>query len=378
MEDANDVVAMMAADLIGDDEPAGSMQGLGDGGDDSLLDESSFNAPAGWASAASREQWSGETSTSSWSTHVLGQGPSVNIEKAFVAFNGVGNHGMLGGLSYSIPGAPQSNLVWSGTMMPMGNDVVSDWQMNNHIGLGSTQPQGWSAPPPDSFQPAGDEDDGLTAQEGEVGGSSRGEGGSGKGQRGGKNKQVRDAGKGSGGGRGGGKRGRGGGAVGVQVDTGMTEALMSKPAENGAEAQGPAAGAQGGGRGGRGSGGGGSGRAQSANTQSRSSRRNGGDKSGKGQAQADGSFAGGGSPGAAGAAGSAGAGATPKEHSNADGGGGEVQSGGTGGGGGAGGGMKPARGKARGAGKMVAVPANIRLAAQDVIKQRDGAGEPKP
>ena len=339
MEDTNDV-ATGAADFIleGDDEPVSGIQNLNDDGcNDDILDHSSFNTPAGWAPAASREAWGGEqmSGAGAWDTRALSQGTAVNIEKAFGAFNGVGNNSMLGGLTYSLAGA-QSNLVWSGTMMSVGHDVASDWHLSNDEGSDTAQrmalPQGWSAPPPDSFQPAGDEmsqghpgrQDGL-----------RGDGAAGKGQRG-RHRQQRDTTK-TGGGRGAQHKNRGSPAE----FAGTADFLSNKPAENsqGVDASGANRGSR-------------AGRPQSANSQSRG-KRNAAEKGARAQQQPDGQTSS-----------AAGPGTIPKESS------GEKTGVGTAGG-------KNARGKARGAGKVVPVPANIRIAAQDhIVKQRDAAATP--
>ena len=313
MGDTNDV-ATGAADFIleGDDEPASSMQELRDEGEESLL-EHSFNAPAGWAPASSRAGWGGETGTGAgaWDlSQGLSQGSSVNIEKAFGAFNGVGNNSVLGGLAYGLP-ASQSNLVWSGSMMGMG-DMPNDWQLNNegaeHSGLGT--PQGWSAPPPDSFASVGD-----------VGCGSR------------------QTGRGDRDGMGG--KGRSGKKLRGQKNRGMDPAAdwSSKTLENGDQAAGAEIAARSGRSGGR---------QQSANAQSRNKR--GGERGARpSSAQAEGSVGGG-------------SGAVPKSEG--------TDKAAPGGEGGSRGNGRSSRGKARGStSKMLAVPENIRLAAQDMVKQ---------
>lgn len=317
MGDTNDV-ATGAADFIleGDDEPASGMQELSDGGEESLL-EHSFNAPAGWAPASSRAGWGGEAGTGAgaWDlSQGLSQGSSVNIEKAFGAFNGVGNNSVLGGLAYGIP-ASKSNLVWSGSMMGIG-DLANDWQLNNEgdENAGLRMPQGWSAPPPDSFASVGD-----------VGGESQRSGHPDRDKgRGGRNK-PRDP-KGGGGGGRGGQKSR---AVDPSAD------WSSKSSENGD----PDAGANIAARGGRSVG-----RQQSANAQSRNKR--GGERGGR--------------PSSAYAEG---LGAVPKlegaDKAMEGEGGSRV-------------GGRSSRGKARGSASrpaMLAVPENIRLAAQDMVKQ---------
>ena len=326
-----DNVATGAADFIleGDDEPAAGM-GMEDL-DDNDGNDSSFNTPAGWAPAASREAWAGDQTSGSaaWDTHTLSQGSAVNIEKAFGAFNGMGNNSMLGGLAYSLPGA-QNNLVWSGTMMGVGHDMGNTWQLNDGL------PQGWSAPPPDSFQPAGDADDVVQGQ----GGQQEGQRGGGKGQRS-RNRQ-RDGTRG-GSGRSGKNRGTTAETAGAadansNVSSNMSEAVQVADAQSA-----PRSGRSGG-------------RAQSGSARSK---RGGGDKSGKGQ-QAD-SAAGGGSNAGAGAAGKE----IASDKAAATAAGGSTSGG------------KSSRGKMRGAAKVVAVPANIRQAAQDHIgKQRDAVSAP--
>jgi hypothetical protein len=323
MEDTNDV-ATGAADFIldGDDE------GLCDGGDDALL-EHSFNAPVGWAPASSRAGWGGETSSVSgaWDTNALGQGSSVNIEKAFGAFNGVGNNSVLGGLASSFP-TSQSNLVWSGSMMPMSFDVTSDWQLQNDDTAHRTSglPQGWAAPPPDSFQPAGDTDSGSrqTVRQ------DRSEGMGAKGRV--KPKQQREPRetrepRGRGAGQGHKNRGQ-------AADVSSSAALfIVKVAENDADTQSESLG-----RGSRGA------RSQSANAARREAQRS--NKGGRPQVPTD-VFAGVDMSAAVSTS-------APKEQS--------------------GGGVKSARGNARGAAKIVAVPANIRMAAQEhMVKQREAA-----
>jgi hypothetical protein len=316
MEDTNNV-ATGAADFIleGDDEFADSMgmEDLDDhDGSGVLLDDSSFNTPAGWAPAATREAWAGEQNAglAAWDTNALSQGSAVNIEKAFGSFNGMG---------YSLSVA-QNNLVWSGTMMGVGHDVGNTWQLNDD-GLDSSQrlalPQGWSAPPPESFQPAGDEDDVAQLHGGRRGGV--------KGQR------TRN---------GGGRKNRG--ATAKTAGAADTNSNVSEDV--------PAADLQSAPRGGRSGG-----RAQSGSTRSK---RGGVDKGGKGhsQAEADAARAAGGGSRRTVLLGAefdaAGPGAGEKEGSSDK--------------------NFPPRGKMRGAAKVLAVPANIRQAAQDhIVKQRD-------
>jgi len=342
MEDTNDV-ATGAADFIldedeeGDDDQAGDLQGLADGGDDSLHEHASFDAPAGWASAASREGWGQETS-SSWDSRALSQGPSVNIEKAFGAFNGVGDNTVLGGLAYSIP-TSQSNMVWggSGSMMPMAFDVTSDWHMSrdgdgeNAHGVGLAMPQGWAEPPPDSFQQLHAGDEAGDAQ-GRLGGKhldSRGRQKKSWKERK-KEKQPPAAGAGT-------KKDKSRAPAAAAGDAlAAPSAAADAPLPNAAEAASRGSG------GGRGSG------AQSGGGASRG--RRGGEKAAKAPSAAEG------------AAGSQGA--APKEKPE----GGEA------------GGGKPGRkddGRNRGrerAAKMVAVPATIRLAAEDRVRARGGGG----
>jgi hypothetical protein len=327
MEDTNNV-ATGAADFIleGDDEFADGMgmEDLDDNdGSGVLIDDSSFNTPAGWAPAATREAWAGEQNTGSaaWDTNALSQGSAVNIEKAFGAFNGMG---------YSLSVA-QNNLVWSGTMMGVGHDVGSTWQLNDD-GLNSSQrlalPQGWSAPPPDSFQPAGDEDDVAQGHGGRRGGV--------KGQR------TRN---------GGGRKNRG--ATAQTAGAADANSNVSEDVQVAESQSAPRSGRSGG-------------RAQSGSTRSK---RGGVDKGGKGhsQAEADAARAAGGGSRRAVLLGAefdaAGPGAGEKEGSSDKGG---SSSGG-----------RSSRGKMRAAAKVVAVPANIRQAAQDhIVKQRDAVSAP--
>ena len=88
--------------LEGDDELTAGLAGLQPGSGsgtytDPLLDESSFNPPAGWSSEASREGW-GVESHASWGDSALNHGAAVDIGKAFEAFHGVGNSGVFGGM----------------------------------------------------------------------------------------------------------------------------------------------------------------------------------------------------------------------------------------------------------------------------------------
>jgi len=356
MEDTNKV-ATGAADFIleGDDEPAN----MHDGGNDSLLDHSSFNAPAGWAPAASRAGWGGGVAGSAaWDAHALSQGSSVNIEKAFGAFNGVGNNTMLGGLAYSIPGGSSpSNMVWSGAMaMSMGHDVTNDWNSNHDDGLDAAQrasslPQGWAAPPPDSFQPAG-ESSSYTGRPD----SSRGDGMGGRGQRSRRQPRERDNAKGGGGGRSG--RNRGG------ENANINDGPGSRTADDGAGTQGGVV------RGGRGIAGG---KQQSTDKHSggkRSDHRERGVRGGQVQRQTDGlTYALDAMHG--GRSGVPSSKPTlpysPSEQSAV----GDMAGGGEGGGGGKSVRGRPGR-EQRSSSKIPLVPAHIRQAAHNMARQRDG------
>ena len=351
MFDTNDVATGAAVSILeGDDELTAGLAGLQPGSGsgtytDPLLDESSFNTPAGWSSEASREGW-GVESHASWGDSALNHGAAVDIGKAFEAFHGVGNSGVFGGMlgggdSFSSHATPSKLGGWSG-MMGM-NDLSSDLQSNSLLGAGLQG--GWEASPPDTFLPAGEEGGAMATTQR-----------SGKGQRGGKNRQQRDSANKGGGGGGGGGGGRGNGRGGGR---GAQAAETAVPAEvaggnnnaNASGTNGEAAvegGQVGGGGGGREKRGG------SRNTSGRTSKRGGdkgdkSDKSSKPQAEESGGGA-----------------STP---SGPDSSGGDATASGQAG-------SKTGRGRARGGGKAAAVtvPANIRVAAQNIVKQqRDAA-----
>ena len=350
MFDTNDVATGAAVSILeGDDELTAGLAGLQPGSGsgtytDPLLDESSFNTPAGWSSEASREGW-GVESHASWGDSALNHGAAVDIGKAFEAFHGVGNSGVFGGMlgggdSFSSHATPSKLGGWSG-MMGM-NDLSSDLQSNSLLGAGLQG--GWEASPPDTFLPAGEEGGAMATTQR-----------SGKGQRGGKNRQQRDsANKGGGGGGGGGGRGngRGGGRSAQAAETAVpAEVAGGNNNANASGTNGEAAvegGQVGGGGGGREKRGG------SRNTSGRTSKRGGdkgdkSDKSSKPQAEESGGGA-----------------STP---SGPDSSGGDATASGQSG-------SKTGRGRARGGGKAAAVtvPANIRVAAQNIVKQqRDAA-----
>ena len=218
--------------------------------------------------------------------------------------------------------------------MSMGFDVANDWRLDHQEDSGEAQgvsglelPHGWSAPPPDSFQPAGDEAGEAQLQKGPGAGSRAA-----RGAKRGQNKASKGAGHL--------QKNRAAAADGIC-------STPDVPTAKSAESE-----ARGGGRGG--------GRPLSANTASRG-KRSGGDKAAKNQVQAP----------AEGAAGAPAAAAVSKEKPL------EASSPGAVAGGGLGGG-KPARSKGRGGGKMVTVPANIRLAAEDVRLSADGVAPAAP
>ena len=346
MFDTNDVATGAAVSILeGDDELTAGLAGLQPGSGsgtytDPLLDESSFNTPAGWSSEASREGW-GVESHASWGDSALNHGAAVDIGKAFEAFHGVGNSGVFGGMlgggdSFSSHATPSKLGGWSG-MMGM-NDLSSDLQSNGLLGAGLQG--GWEASPPDTFLPAGEEGAAISTTQR-----------SGKGQRGGKNRQQRDSAN-KGGGGGGRGNGRGGGRGAQAAETAVpAEVAGGNNNANASGTNGEAAveGGQGGG-----GGGGREKRGGSRNTSGRTSKRGGdkidkSDKSSKPQAE------------------ESGAGASAP--SGADSGGGDATASGQAG-------AKTGRGRARGGGKAAAVtvPANIRVAAQNMVKQqRDAA-----
>ena len=202
--------------------------------------------------------------------------------------------------------------------MSMSFDVANDWQGETEESLGL--PHGWSAPPPDSFQPAGDEAGEVQMQKGQGPKASQGaKKPHRKPQKGGKQKNR----------------------AATSADAGIAADAPATKTSDGESRGGGRAAA----------------RPQSASGASRG-RRSGGDKPAKGQLQAP-------AEAAAGGSGAAVTSAAPKDKAP------DVASSAAGAGG-SGGGGKSARSRGRGGGKVV-VPANIRLAAEDVVKARDGA-----
>ena len=193
--DADNVATGAAISVLqGDDELTAGLAGLQPGGGigvgsgtytDPLLDANCFNTPAGWSLEASREGL-GMQSSASWGDSASNHGAAVDIGKSFQAFHGVGSSGVFGGMlgggdscaSDSASHAAPSKLGgWSGKMGM--SDISSDLQFSSRLGAGRQGRQGgWEASLPVPFLPAGDEGGAMATMKR-----------SGKGRRGGKNRQ---------------------------------------------------------------------------------------------------------------------------------------------------------------------------------------------